>query len=138
LNLQQVPKGSDFRHLFIAPPGETFVICDYSQYELRVLAELANDKKMRELFELRRERVENLESKLHDIGELYYTEEIGKKHSDIKQLSDELVKYDMHSQTAITLFKMNPEEIDFDGDSWKATRSKAKCINFGIPLTIAA
>jgi len=44
-NVQSTPKGS-FRACFIAPPGHKLVIADYSQVELRVLAEITQDERM--------------------------------------------------------------------------------------------
>jgi DNA polymerase-1 len=55
-NLQNIPIRTDIgrriRHAFMASPGYTFLSCDYSQIELRVVAALANDKRMKEAFEL--------------------------------------------------------------------------------------
>ncbi len=42
-NVQQIPATSDFRKCFIAPEGYKLVTCDYSQAELRILAELSLD-----------------------------------------------------------------------------------------------
>jgi DNA polymerase I-like protein with 3'-5' exonuclease and polymerase domains len=42
-NVQQIPATSDFRSCFIAAPGYKLVTCDYSQAELRILAELSED-----------------------------------------------------------------------------------------------
>ncbi len=42
-NVQQIPATSDFRACFIAEPGYKLVTCDYSQAELRILAELSQD-----------------------------------------------------------------------------------------------
>jgi len=44
-NVQSTPKGI-FRACFIAPPGHKLVIADYSQIELRVLAEITQDERM--------------------------------------------------------------------------------------------
>src|SRR5690606_5710049 len=49
-NLQQVPRDKKIRSLIGAPPGWTLVEIDYSQVELRVVAELSGDPKMREVF----------------------------------------------------------------------------------------
>jgi DNA polymerase I len=49
-NLQQVPRESKVRECFIVPPGKKLVIADFSQIELRVVAELTQDKKMLEAF----------------------------------------------------------------------------------------
>jgi DNA polymerase-1 len=43
-NLQQIPRGKEFRSCFRAAPGKKLVICDYSQIELRIAAELACDQ----------------------------------------------------------------------------------------------
>jgi DNA polymerase-1 len=47
--LQAIPKES-FRACFIASPGQRLVIADYSQIELRVLAEITQDEKMMAAF----------------------------------------------------------------------------------------
>ncbi len=43
-NVQQIPATSDFRKCFVAPAGYKLVTCDYSQAELRILAELSGDE----------------------------------------------------------------------------------------------
>ena len=48
-NLQQVPKLESFRKMFVADDGY-LITADYSQIELRVLAEITNDKNMIEAF----------------------------------------------------------------------------------------
>jgi DNA polymerase-1 len=45
-NLQQMPRTAVFRRCFMAPPGSKLVIADYSQIELRVMAELSGDPRM--------------------------------------------------------------------------------------------
>jgi len=42
-NLQQIPKESSFRSCFVAPAGYKLITSDYSQQELRVMAELSQD-----------------------------------------------------------------------------------------------
>lgn len=49
-NLQQVPKLESFRRMFIAEDGYQLITADYSQIELRVLAERASDKVMIKAF----------------------------------------------------------------------------------------
>jgi DNA polymerase I-like protein with 3'-5' exonuclease and polymerase domains len=51
-NFQSTPKGS-FRACFIASPGHKLVIADYSQIELRVLAEITQDERMLAAFRKR-------------------------------------------------------------------------------------
>ncbi|MGI8812298.1 MAG: DNA polymerase [Pyrinomonadaceae bacterium] len=42
-NLQQIPHDQQYRRCFIAPPGRKLVIADYSQIELRILADFSDD-----------------------------------------------------------------------------------------------
>ena len=45
-NLQQVPKESEFRGLFIPRPGYKLIVADYGQVELRIVAHLAQEPRM--------------------------------------------------------------------------------------------
>ncbi|MEI6045893.1 MAG: DNA polymerase [Chloroflexota bacterium] len=49
-NVQQIPATSDFRSCFIPEEGYKLVVCDYSQAELRILAELSGDSAFIEAF----------------------------------------------------------------------------------------
>ncbi len=49
-NIQQIPSSSDFRSCFIPEEGYKLVVCDYSQAELRILAELSGDPAFIEAF----------------------------------------------------------------------------------------
>ncbi len=55
-NIQNIPIRTDLgrriRHAFIASPDRVLLSCDYSQIELRVVAALADDKRMKEAFVL--------------------------------------------------------------------------------------
>src|SRR5918997_3203123 len=42
-NIQQIPHEEEFRRCFVAEEGYTFAIADYSQIELRILAEVSGD-----------------------------------------------------------------------------------------------
>ncbi len=42
-NIQQIPHEDEFRRCFVAEEGNTLVIADYSQIELRILAEVSDD-----------------------------------------------------------------------------------------------
>ena len=43
-NIQQIPHGDEYRRAFVAPAGKKLVIADYSQIELRILAEFSGDE----------------------------------------------------------------------------------------------
>lgn len=49
-NIQNIPRESNMRSMFLAPKGHTLVIGDYDQIELRFIAYLANDPTMLDLF----------------------------------------------------------------------------------------
>lgn len=49
-NVQQIPATSDFRSCFVAPEGYKLITCDYSQAELRILAQLSEDAAFVEAF----------------------------------------------------------------------------------------
>lgn len=42
--LQQIPRGDEYRKLFVARPGYVLVVCDYGQIEIRVAAVLSQDE----------------------------------------------------------------------------------------------
>src|SRR5215212_8143595 len=50
-NIQQIPHEDEFRRCFVAEEGHTFVIADYSQIELRILAEVSDDPAFVEAFQ---------------------------------------------------------------------------------------
>jgi DNA polymerase I-like protein with 3'-5' exonuclease and polymerase domains len=49
-NLQQLPRGDLLRKAFIAGPGRKMITADYSQIEIRILAELSQDENMIKMF----------------------------------------------------------------------------------------
>lgn len=50
-NLQNVPRESSIRRLFVPVPGNIFVQADYATIELRVLATLAKDMYLKQIFD---------------------------------------------------------------------------------------
>ena len=49
-NLQNIPRDSSVRSLFVAPPGYELLVADYDQIELRVMCMFSHDSKMSEFF----------------------------------------------------------------------------------------
>lgn len=49
-NLQNIPRESEMREMFHAPPGFVLVVGDYDQIELRFIAEYAHDRAMISIF----------------------------------------------------------------------------------------
>ncbi len=49
-NVQQIPHGAEFRRCFRAPDGRKLITADFSQIELRILADFTNDKGFVEAF----------------------------------------------------------------------------------------
>lgn len=54
-NMQNIPRDKDYRSCFQAEDGNVFVIADFSNQELRVLADKANEPKMLEAFKNNRD-----------------------------------------------------------------------------------
>lgn len=50
INAQQIPRDKEFRECFVATPGYQLIICDFSQIELRLGAELIGIPQMIEAF----------------------------------------------------------------------------------------
>jgi DNA polymerase I-like protein with 3'-5' exonuclease and polymerase domains len=50
INAQQIPRDKEFRECFVATPGYKLIICDFSQIELRLGAELIGIPQMVEAF----------------------------------------------------------------------------------------
>lgn len=49
-NLQNIPRSSSIRSLFVAPEGHQLLVADYDQIELRVMAMFSQDKQMVRIF----------------------------------------------------------------------------------------
>jgi DNA polymerase-1 len=49
-NVHNIPRESDLRNIFIAPPGYKLIDIDYDQIELRLICWLAREKVMRDVF----------------------------------------------------------------------------------------
>jgi DNA polymerase I-like protein with 3'-5' exonuclease and polymerase domains len=51
-NVQQIPKEQEWRDLFVAAPGHKIITADYSQIELRILAEFSQDATFLEAYRM--------------------------------------------------------------------------------------
>jgi len=49
-NLQNIPRDSSIRGLFVPPPGYSLMVADYDQIELRVMAMFSKDEQMMNIF----------------------------------------------------------------------------------------
>lgn len=124
-NLQQVPRDKRIRTLISAPKGWTLVECDLSQIELRVAAELANERSMLYAF-----------ANGIDVHWLTAIQEI-ERGGALKELvldtartwkQDKTLNY---SQSIKVLLEMGPDEAVAIRPEWKEYRKKAKAVNFG-------
>lgn len=124
-NLQQVPRDKRIRTLITAPEGWTLIECDLSQVELRVAAELANEKAMIHAFQ-----------NGIDVHWLTALGEI-QRGGGLKDLvlgtakalnKGKKIKY---GDAIALLIAAGPDAcIEIDG-RWKEYRKKAKAVNFG-------
>lgn len=124
-NLQQVPRDKRIRSLISAEEGWTLIECDLSQIELRVAADLANERAMIEAF-----------IKGIDVHWLTAIREI-ERGAGMKDLVLDTArtwkqnkKLD-YSESIEVLLEMGPDAACEIHPEWKELRKKAKAINFG-------
>jgi len=132
-NIQNQKRDNDLRSIFSAPKGEVMIIADYSQYEVRVMAEVSGDEGLSDFFIRRSKLVDQLQGMLDAIDEVTYTPEIGDRYSDIRDVYTQVNNLDFHNETAIALFHLKRDKIDFESKQWKQMRSVAKNVSFAIP-----
>lgn len=124
-NLQQVPRDKRIRTLVSAPDGWTLIECDLSQVELRVAAELAQERSMMHAF-------------THGI-DIHWATAIGeiKRGGALPELVKDTArtwKQDKkltYSQSLEVLIEMGPDAAVEINPEWKEFRKKAKAVNFG-------
>lgn len=83
-NLQQIPargEGAVFRTFFEAPEGRMLVTCDYSQQEMRVLADVSGDETMLEAYKTGKDLHSLTASTMYGVP---YTEDFKDKHGDLR------------------------------------------------------
>jgi DNA polymerase-1 len=114
-NMQQIPSrdkheySKEIKKLYIADPGNLIVCADYSQAEVRWLAEDAKDKFLTKAFKaVQKIKVEYI------------------KHPSKEARKALKIEGDFHKQTAAQVFGKNPQDITKD------ERSKSKAVVFGI------
>jgi hypothetical protein len=104
LNVQQIPRDSDFRELFLAPEGKLFASVDFSYIELRTLAATCSARFG--------------ESRLRDV--IFAHTKLG--------------GLDPHEVLGMSLFKLDEEEWrKLTKDRRKSSRQRAKVASFGFP-----
>jgi uracil-DNA glycosylase family 4 len=64
-NIQNIPRGSEIRKLFIAAPGNLLVQADFKQGELRIIAVLSGDKYFTEIFAEGRDLLSEIAAKFY-------------------------------------------------------------------------
>lgn len=124
-NMQNMPSKDEWvkiRGGFIAQPGHKLAYCDYSQFEVRAMADMANEHRMIEVFEEAESVSRELEEycKEHNLS----TES---SHPKVVELNKRLANCDFHRLTASMLFGTPVEEVT------KEQRNKAKAVTFGKP-----
>ena len=110
-NLQQIPRGSEYRRCFVARPGCVLVKADYSQIELRIAAKVANEPVMIAAYKDGR-----------DLHTLTAARVLGKPEADVTKSDRQLAK-----------------AVNFGllyGMGWKSLKGYAKA-NYGVTLTDA-
>lgn len=109
-NIQNLPRQKDIRDLFIAPKGKKLVIADYSQIEVRVLAEICEDRNLMDIYINGKDIYKHVASKVFKVDYTEVTKEqrqiakaivlgfqYGMSHKKFKQY------YESNSQNKITL-----------------------------------
>lgn len=124
-NLQQVPRDPRIRTLISAPEGWSLIEADLSQIELRIAAELANERAMLEAFKTGVD--------VHWLTALREIARGGALKSLVVKTAQALSKGTKlsYSQSINILLKMGPDAAQGISAEWKEYRKKAKAINFG-------
>lgn len=84
-NMQNIPRSPAVRRSFVASPGCSMVIADYSGIELRVLAELSDDAQMRKDVIYGDLHAENAAA-MYKISREHFIDELVKKNPIMKEL----------------------------------------------------
>lgn len=132
-NLQQVPRDERIRSLITAPKGWTFMDADLSQIELRIAAELANEKTLLKVFKEGGDP--HWTTAINEIarggaeGKLVLrTAQVWLKKNDPTRKNLEKLRY---SDAIDVLLEMGADAAVEINKAWKELRKKAKAVNFG-------
>ena len=134
-NLQNIPIASkkyNIRECFRARPGKVFVIFDYSQLELRLLAHITEEPKMIEGFKRGGDFHSRTAAGMFDHVKSEFEE--NKKVLREKKLQ-EVRERGGDASTAglqVDFLEIEAEALRFIKDKYKAERAKAKTCNFAI------
>lgn len=134
-NLQNIPSRTKdakyFRKIFKGPEGHQVIIEDYSQFEIRVLAEEANEVKMIEIFNKGFEIGNKINEKMLSLGIRWPQEEdikeAAKSDKELEELLRQSEAYDLHRQTAAALYNKKVSEVT------RGERGAGKTVSFGVP-----
>ena len=85
LNFQNFPRDAETRSCFVAEKGYKWISCDYSAQESRVIADVANDKAMLDLFNVGCGDMHSL------VAKMSYPDIIG--DCPIEEIKDKFKKY---------------------------------------------
>lgn len=138
-NLQQVPRDERIRSLITAPPGWTMLECDLSQIELRIAAELAQEKNMLYAFThgidvhwltaIREiSRGGGLKAEVLLTARKYLESGVHSKYAVKHKLTPKNLTYGDAIQL---LLEMGPDVAKDNYKGWGELRKKAKAVNFG-------
>ncbi|GIV21851.1 MAG: hypothetical protein KatS3mg023_3602 [Armatimonadota bacterium] len=121
----------DMRGMFVAPEGCVLITADYSQYELRVAAERANEIKMIEVYQREYEVRQQIERLLFERYGLYpwqeeLVQQVMEQDEQLQKLLKQMKDLDFHTLNASRIFGKPPEQIT------RQERSEAKTISFGV------
>ncbi len=115
-NLHAIPKTEEFRSCFIPDNGYKLIIADYSQIELRIVAEISQDKRMIDAYQ-KGEDLHRLTASLITNKAMFYV-------SDEQCLIAKAVNYGL-------IYKMEAEELkDFSADNYGVSISLQEAQKF--------
>lgn len=124
-NLYQVPRDPFIRSLITAEDGWTHAELDLSQIELRIAAELANERTMLQAF--------HEGADVHWLTALREIERGGGLRELVMDTAAEIAKDPSltYGESIQVLLKAGPDKACEVNSEWKEYRKKAKAINFG-------